>query len=151
MSKQLDLFDQSKKQWVEESKSAPTRNYSFDTISGESIDSLYFPKNPTENYLHKLGFPGQFPYTRGVHANMYRGKLWTKRQFSGFGTPQETNARYHSLLDKGQTGLSVAYAMPTLMGYDPDQPYSEGEVGKCGVSVSTILDMENIFKNIALG
>ena len=82
---------------------------------------------------------------------MYRGKLWTKRQFSGFGTPQETNARYHSLLNKGQTGLSVAYDMPTLMGYDPDHPWSEGEVGKCGVSVSTIVDMENLFKNIDLG
>ena len=151
MSKQLDLFDQSKKKWRDESKSAPTRNYSFDTISGESLDTLYFPKEPSGDYLDKLGFPGQFPNKRGVHANMYRGKLWTKRQFSGFGTPQETNARYHSLLNKGQTGLSVAYDMPTLMGYDPDHPWSEGEVGKCGVSVSTIVDMENLFKNIDLG
>ena len=139
MSKQLDLFDQSKKKWRDESKSAPTRNNSFDTISGESLDTLYFPKEPSGDYLDKLGFPGQFPYTRVVHANMYRGKLWTKRQFSGFGTPQETNARYHSLLNKGQTGLSVAYDMPTLMGYDPDHPWSEGEVGKCGVSVSLSL------------
>ena len=120
-------------------------------MSGESLEPLYYPVKPSDDYLEKLGFPGQFPYTRGVHANMYRGKLWTKRQFSGFGTPEETNSRYHSLLNKGQTGLSVAYDMPTLMGYDPDHPWSNGEVGKCGVSVASIKDMEKLFKDINLG
>ncbi len=133
MATQKELFKDMKKKWEEEIKSSSTRDYNFDTLSGEKIDSLYLPDNPEEQYLEKLGFPGQFPYTRGVHANMYRGKLWTKRQFSGFGTPEETNARYHSLLSKGQTGLSVAYDMPTLMGYDPDHPWARGEVGKCGV------------------
>ena len=100
--------------------------------------------------MEKLGFPGDFPYTRGIHPNLYRGKLWTKRQFSGFGTAKETNKRYHSLLEKGQTGLSVAYDMPTLMGYDADHEMSIGEVGHCGVSVSSILDMERLFDGIDL-
>ena len=151
MTKQLELFKKSKKQWEDDFNSSPSREYSFDTISGEPVDPLYIPESPNDDFLDKLGFPGQFPYTRGVHANMYRGKLWTKRQFSGFGTPEETNARYHSLLDKGLTGLSVAYDMPTLMGYDPDHPWSQGEVGKCGVSVASIKDMEKLFKDIDLG
>ena len=151
MTKQLELFNKSKKQWEDDFNSSPSREYSFDTISGEPVDPLYIPQSPNDDFLDKLGFPGQFPYTRGVHANMYRGKLWTKRQFSGFGTPEETNARYHSLLEKGLTGLSVAYDMPTLMGYDPDHPFSEGEVGKCGVSVASIKDMEKLFKDIDLG
>ena len=100
MTKQLELFDKSKKQWEDDFNSSQSREYSFDTISGESVDPLYLPKEPGKDYLDKLGFPGQFPYTRGVYANMYRGKLWTKRQFSGFGTPEETNSRYHSLLQK---------------------------------------------------
>ena len=151
MTKQLELFKKSKKRWEDDFNSSTSREYSFDTISGEPVDPLYVPQNQNDDFLDKLGFPGQFPYTRGVHANMYRGKLWTKRQFSGFGTPEETNARYHSLLEKGLTGLSVAYDMPTLMGYDPDHPWSEGEVGKCGVSVASIKDMEKLFKNIDLG
>ena len=144
-------FDESKKIWEENLTSSPTREYNFDTLSGKKLDPLYFPKSPDENFIEKIGFPGQFPFTRGVHANMYRGKLWTKRQFSGFGTAKETNKRYHSLLSKGQTGLSVAYDMPTLMGYDPDHLWSEGEVGKCGVSVASIKDMENLFSGIDLG
>ncbi len=144
-------FDESKKIWEENLSSSPTREYNFDTLSGKKLDPLYFPKSPDENFIEKIGFPGQFPFTRGVHANMYRGKLWTKRQFSGFGTAKETNKRYHSLLSKGQTGLSVAYDMPTLMGYDPDHLWSEGEVGKCGVSVASIKDMEDLFSGIDLG
>ena len=144
-------FDESKKIWEENLSSSPTREYNFDTLSGKKLDPLYFPKSPDENFIKKIGFPGQFPFTRGVHANMYRGKLWTKRQFSGFGTAKETNKRYHSLLSKGQTGLSVAYDMPTLMGYDPDHLWSEGEVGKCGVSVASIKDMEDLFSGIDLG
>jgi len=151
MSEQLEIFNRAKDQWEKEVQASATRDYSFDTLSGESIEPLYYPESPSDGYLEKLGFPGQFPYTRGVHANMYRGKLWTKRQFSGFGTPEETNARYHSLLSKGQTGLSVAYDMPTLMGYDPDHPWAKGEVGKCGVSVTSIKDMERLFDGIDLG
>jgi methylmalonyl-CoA mutase N-terminal domain/subunit len=151
MSDQLELFNQAKAKWKKEANSSTTRDYSFKTLSGESLAPLYYPESPNNEFLNKLGFPGQFPFTRGVHANMYRGKLWTKRQFSGFGTPEETNARYHSLLSKGQTGLSVAYDMPTLMGYDPDHPWSKGEVGKCGVSIASIKDMERLFEGINLG
>jgi len=151
MSSQLELFNQMKEKWEKDIQSSSDRDYSFDTLSGETVDPLYYPVNPHEDYIEKLGFPGQFPFTRGVHANMYRGKLWTKRQFSGFGTPEETNARYHSLLGKGQTGLSVAYDMPTLMGYDPDHTWAKGEVGKCGVNVATIKDMEQLFEGINLG
>ena len=151
MSRQLELFNKAKKKWDKKVQTSVKRDYNFDTLSGESLEPLYYPDKPSDDYLEKLGFPGQFPYTRGVHANMYRGKLWTKRQFSGFGTPEETNSRYHSLLNKGQTGLSVAYDMPTLMGYDPDHPWSKGEVGKCGVNVASIKDMEQLFKDIDLG
>ena len=151
MSRQLELFNKAKQKWDKEVQTSVKRDYNFDTLSGESLEPLYYPDKPSDDYLEKLGFPGQFPYTRGVHANMYRGKLWTKRQFSGFGTPEETNSRYHSLLNKGQTGLSVAYDMPTLMGYDPDHPWSKGEVGKCGVNVASIKDMEQLFKDIDLG
>ena len=124
MSKKRKSFDDAKREWEKNISNSPIRNYNFDTLSGKKLDPLYYPKNPDNNYMDKLGFPGQFPFTRGVHSNMYRGKLWTKRQFSGFGTALETNKRYHSLLSKGQTGLSVAYDMPTLMGYDPDHPWS---------------------------
>src|SRR5580700_9615068 len=100
----------------------------FTTISGVPIEPLYGPEDVTRD----LGAPGEFPYTRGIHRDMYRGKLWTMRQFSGFATPEETNRRYHYLLAQGQTGLSVAFDLPTLMGYDADHALSEGEVGKCG-------------------
>ena len=151
MSKKRKSFNNAKREWEKNISNSPVRNYNFDTLSGKKLDPLYYPKNPDNNYMDKLGFPGQFPFTRGVHSNMYRGKLWTKRQFSGFGTALETNKRYHSLLSKGQTGLSVAYDMPTLMGYDPDHPWSEGEVGKCGVSVASLGDMEDLFSDINLG
>ncbi len=151
MAKNKTKFEKAKQDWKESFNNSVLRNYNFDTLSGKKLDPLYYPENPDEDYLDRLGFPGQFPYTRGVHSNMYRGKLWTKRQFSGFGTAHETNKRYHSLLSKGQTGLSVAYDMPTLMGYDPDHPWSEGEVGKCGVSIASINDMEDLFEGIDLG
>ena len=151
MAKNKKSFDKAKKEWKKNLSSSPLRNYNFDTLSGKKLDPLYYPEEPDDRYMDNIGFPGQFPYTRGVHSNMYRGKLWTKRQFSGFGTALETNKRYHSLLSKGQTGLSVAYDMPTLMGYDPDHPWSEGEVGKCGVSVACLDDMENLFSGINLG
>ena len=151
MSKQLDLFNDAAIAWKNEAADARVRDYNFDTLSGESLDQLYFPEAGENGYVEKLGFPGQYPYTRGIHANMYRGKLWTMRQFAGFGTPEETNERFHYLLSHGQTGLSVAYDMPTLMGYDPDHPYAVGEVGKCGVSVASLKDMERLFKSINLG
>ena len=151
MSKQLNIFNDAANTWKKEAAEASARDYNFDTLSGECLGQLYYPAADENGYMEKLGFPGQYPYTRGIHANMYRGKLWTMRQFAGFGTPNETNERYHYLLSHGQTGLSVAYDMPTLMGYDPDHPYSAGEVGKCGVSVASLKDMERLFKDINLG
>ena len=151
MNEQLNLFKSRLDQWVKTTESLPTREADFDTLSGEELDLCYFPDSPNSNYVDSIGFPGQFPYTRGVHPNLYRGKLWTMRQFAGFGKPEETNNRFKKLLEKGQTGLSVAYDMPTLMGYDPDHPYSKGEVGKCGVSVASLADMETLFDGINLG
>ncbi|MCH8023616.1 MAG: methylmalonyl-CoA mutase [Candidatus Marinimicrobia bacterium] len=137
--------------WVEEAGRAPQRDYSFDTVSGQPVDLLYLPPQVDADYLEDYGFPGQYPFTRGVQANMYRGKLWTMRQFAGFGTPEETNQRYKYLLSQGQTGLSVAFDMPTLMGYDADADIARGEVGRCGVAVSSLKDMETLFDGLDLG
>ena len=128
-----------------------TLERSFSTISGVPVEPLYGPEQLKDfDPERDLGDPGQFPYTRGIHQDMYRGKLWTMRQFSGFATPEETNRRYHYLLQQGQTGLSVAFDLPTLMGYDADHMMSEGEVGKCGVSISSLEDMEILFHGIPL-
>ena len=143
-------FSDSEKKWKEDIKNSSQRNYSFKSASGEDVDLLYYPEDNENNYLDKLNFPGQFPYTRGIHPNLYRGKLWTMRQFAGFGTPAETNQRFKHLLEQGQTGLSVAFDMPTLMGYDADHPLSEGEVGMCGVAISSLQDMEILFDGIDL-
>ena len=143
-------FSDSEKKWKEDVKNSSQRNYSFNSASGEDVDLLYYPEDNENNYLDKLNFPGQFPYTRGIHPNLYRGKLWTMRQFAGFGTPAETNQRFKHLLKQGQTGLSVAFDMPTLMGYDADHPLSEGEVGMCGVAISSLQDMEILFDGIDL-
>ena len=151
MGKKNQTFDEAFELWKSEVESAGTRDYDFDTVSGQPVDLLYLPNEQSPEYLDKLGFPGQYPYTRGVHPNMYRGRLWTMRQFSGFATPQETNRRYRFLLKQGQTGLSVAYDMPTLMGYDPGHAFAIGEVGKCGVSVASLRDMEILFDQIDLG
>ena len=130
---------------------AGERQAEFTTISGRPIHRLYTPEDLSEfDYARDLGEPGQWPYTRGIHTTMYRGRLWTMRQFSGFATPEQTNQRYRYLLGQGQTGLSVAFDLPTLMGYDADHPNSEGEVGKCGVSVSSLADMEALFDGIPL-
>ena len=150
MNKRKEEFLKREKKWKEDIDSYPKRDYNFNSISGKNLEELYYPDNPNDEYIDKLGFPGQYPYTRGVHANMYRGKLWTMRQFSGYGSPAESNKRYHYLLSQGQTGLSIAYDLPTLMGYDPDHPISNGEVGKCGVSVATLNDMEILLKDIDL-
>src|SRR5881394_3445234 len=127
------------------------RKQSFQTVSLEEVNRLYTAADLTEsNTARDISFPGEFPYTRGIHPTGYRGKLWTMRQFAGFSTPEETNARFKYLLAEGQTGLSVAYDLPTLMGYDADSPLSEGEVGKCGVAVSSLADLEVLFDGIPL-
>jgi methylmalonyl-CoA mutase N-terminal domain/subunit len=125
---------------------------SFTTVSGRPVNELYTVADVAQvDYARDLGDPGTFPYTRGIHSSGYRGKLWTMRQFAGFGTPEETNARYRQLLAAGGTGLSVAFDLPTLMGRDPDHALSFGEVGKCGVSVASLADMEQLFHEIPLG
>ncbi len=130
---------------------SPERQKRFSTISDQEIPRLCTPGDcGSLDYLEHLGFPGRYPYTRGVQASMYRGRLWTMRQFAGFGTPEDTNQRYRYLLSQGQTGLSVAFHYPTLMGYDSDHPRSRGEVGKCGVAVDSLRDMEVIFDGIPL-
>jgi methylmalonyl-CoA mutase N-terminal domain/subunit len=133
-------------------KKSPERAVSFTTVSGRPIERLYSGDDlATLDYSRDLNHPGAFPYTRGIHPTGYRGKLWTMRQFAGYGTPEETNARYRALLAAGGTGLSVAFDLPTLMGRDPDHPLSLGEVGKCGVSVVSLADMERLFEGIRLG
>jgi methylmalonyl-CoA mutase N-terminal domain/subunit len=123
----------------------------FTTLSGVPVHPLYGPQQLGDfDPARDLALPGAFPYTRGIHETMYRGRLWTMRQFSGFATPEETNRRYHYLLEQGQTGLSVAFDLPTLMGYDADHALSEGEVGKCGASISSLADMEILFRGIPL-
>ncbi len=132
-------------------KSGKVRQAKFTTVSGEPVDLLSTPDDiENVNYLAEIGFPGEFPYTRGIHATGYRGKLWTMRQFAGFGTPEDTNQRFKYLLEHGQTGLSTAFDLPTLMGRDADDPFSEGEVGICGVAISSLADMEILFKGIPL-
>jgi methylmalonyl-CoA mutase N-terminal domain/subunit len=127
----------------------PERMERFMTTSSASVERLYTPLDtPDLDYTHDLGFPGKYPFTRGVHATMHRGRLWTMRMFAGFGTAEETNARYKYLLEHGETGLSVAFDMPTLYGYDSDAPEALGEFGKCGVAVSSLADMEILFDGI---
>jgi methylmalonyl-CoA mutase N-terminal domain/subunit len=130
---------------------APETKQRFESVSLEEVQRLYTPADlGTLNFSEDISFPGEFPYTRGIHPTGYRGKLWTMRQFAGFSTPEETNARFKFLLAQGQHGLSVAYDLPTLMGYDADSLLSEGEVGKCGVAVSSLADMEVLFDEIPL-
>lgn len=132
-------------------KQSPPRLPRFSTVSDQEINPLYTPQDVHEqDYMRDLGFPGEFPYTRGVQASMYRGRLWTMRMFSGFGSAEDTNQRYKYLLAHGETGLSVAFHMPTLMGYDSDSPRAIGEVGKCGVAIDTLKDMEILFDGIPL-
>ena len=143
-------FSKAAQKWKIDAASSSQREYSFKSASGEDVDLLYYPENGNNDYSEKLNFPGQYPYTRGIHPNLYRGKLWTMRQFAGFGTPAETNQRFKYLLSQGQTGLSVAFDMPTLMGYDADHPIATGEVGVCGVAISSLKDMEILFDGIDL-
>jgi methylmalonyl-CoA mutase N-terminal domain/subunit len=123
----------------------------FTTISGEPVNCLYTPADlPDFDFARDLGFPGEYPYTRGVHATGYRGRLWTMRMFAGFGTAEETNQRFKYLLEQGQTGLSIAFDLPTLYGYDTDAPEAMGEFGKCGVAVSSLADMEILLEDLPL-
>jgi methylmalonyl-CoA mutase N-terminal domain/subunit len=129
----------------------PETKNNFQSVSLEDVNRLYTPADVSSvDFSRDVSFPGEFPYTRGIHPTGYRGKLWTMRQFAGFSTPEKTNARFKYLLAQGQTGLSVAYDLPTLMGYDADSPLAEGEVGKCGVAVSSLADMEVLFDAIPL-
>src|ERR1700733_3267446 len=145
------------KKWEEQTLAptlakSPERAHEFTTVSSYPIRRLYTPADlPDWNEERDLGLPGEPPYTRGIHSTMYRGRLWTMRQFAGFGTPEESNARYRYLLENGQNGLSVAFDLPTLMGYDSDHELARGEVGKCGVAISSLADMETLFQGIPLG
>jgi methylmalonyl-CoA mutase, N-terminal domain len=138
-----------KDSWQEELSRLPERGEPFTTVSGRPVQALYTPlDNENLDYEKDLGFPGSYPYTRGVQANMYRGRIWTMRQFSGFGDAFDSNRRYRYLLEQGQTGLSVAFDMPTIMGYDSDHERSLGEVGRCGVAIDSLEDMEILFDQI---
>lgn len=159
MSEQNDLkrIEEARGQWEAETlkpalAQTPERAERFTTASMTPVERLYTPADlPDFDYLRDLGFPGDYPYTRGVQPTMYRGKLWTMRMFAGYGTAAETNRRFKYLLEQGQMGLSTAFDLPTLMGYDSDHPFSAGEVGKCGVAIDSLADMEMLFDGIPLG
>lgn len=141
----------SKKEWLETAEKIKTTGMKFTTLSGEDVELLYAREDVKDiDYDKEIAYPGEFPYTRGIHHNLYRGRVWTMRQFAGFGSPENTNQRFKYLLEHGQTGLSTAFDLPTLMGWDADAPLSEGEVGICGVAVSSLADMKILFDGIPL-
>jgi len=144
-------FKNAKEKYLEKVKNSRTTGMKFTSVSGMDVNVAYSPDDiEGTDYLRDLNFPGEYPFTRGIHANGYRGKLWTMRQFAGFGTPEDTNRRFKYLLNNGQTGLSVAFDLPTLMGRDSDDEMSAGEVGICGVAISSLEDMEKLFDGIPL-
>ena len=149
---ELERLREQLRRWEEEFGVTPARDALFSTISGMEVAPLYTPADRMsgEAYTEALGVPGQYPFTRGPYASMYRTRLWTMRQFAGFGAAEDTNRRYKYLLEHGTTGLSVAFDFPTLMGYDSDDPRSLGEVGVCGVAISSLADMETLFEGIPL-
>ncbi len=155
-SEKLNKIKEEKERWEQTTykksvEKVPERLKSFTTVSDQPINKLYTPDDIKDfDYFKDLGFPGEFPYTRGVQPTMYRGRLWTMRQFAGLGTAEDTNQRFKYLIEHGETGLSTAFDMPTLMGYDSDSPMSRGEVGKCGVAIDTLKDMEILFDGIDL-
>ena len=150
------MANKTKQEWRETTlapalKRAAERQEKFETSSGVEIDTVYTPEDlPDFDYVRDLGYPGEYPFTRGVQPNMYRGRIWTIRQYAGFGTAEETNQRYRYLLEQGQTGLSIAFDLPTQIGYDSDHPLARGEVGKVGVAIDSLRDMEILFQNIPL-
>ncbi len=149
MKKDYDLWKKNK--YLEGLKKSGTEKKPHTTISGKKIKELYTPEDLKDfDYREDLSFPGEYPFTRGIHPTMYHGRLWTMRQFSGFGSAEDTNKRYKYLLKHGQTGLSVAFHLPTLMGADSDHPLAEGEIGKCGVAIDSLADMEILFRGIPL-
>jgi len=152
MSTEKSKFEQERQRWEKTTAAhAKDRPVKFMTTSSVPINELYGPEDMQHiDFDRDLSFPGEFPYTRGIHANMHRGRLWTMRQFAGFGTAADTNQRFKYLLEHGQTGLSTAFDLPTLMGRDSDDPLSEGEVGVCGVAISSLRDMERLFEGIPL-
>ncbi len=147
-------FDKEYEAWLSKTeelmKRFPERKEAFQTSSDITIERLYTPKDPDDQYIETLGFPGSFPYTRGIQPTMYRARHWTMRQYAGFGSAEETNRRFRYLLEQGQTGLSVAFDLPTQIGYDSDDKMSKGEVGKVGVAIDSLKDMEILFKDIPL-
>jgi methylmalonyl-CoA mutase, N-terminal domain len=146
------MDEQELERWRDHYRKAGERDADFQTLSGEPLEPLYTQEHVKDlEYDRDLGYPGHYPFTRGVYHTMYRGRLWTMRQFAGYGSAKETNARYKFLLKKGQGGLSVAFDMPTLMGRDSDDPRSEGEVGRCGVATDSLADFETLFDGIPLG
>jgi methylmalonyl-CoA mutase, N-terminal domain len=148
---QSEEYQQAYLLWKARAESGSTTGWKHTTLSGKPVEMLYNPQDSTaHDFIENVGFPGQYPYTRGIHPNGYRGKVWTMRQFAGFGTPEDTNERFKYLLAHGQTGLSTAFDLPTLMGRDADDPWSEGEVGICGVAISSLKDMETLFAGIPL-
>src|ERR1019366_4395538 len=147
----VDNMPVSYEEWRAAYGLTPERDSPFTTLSGEEIRPLYTEHDLPRDTEASIGLPGQYPYTRGVYPSMYRGRLWTMRQFAGFGTAAETNERFHYLLEHGQTGLSTAFDMPSLMGHDSDSPRSLGEVGREGVAVDTLDDMQTLFSGIDLG
>jgi len=150
-ARELQRLREEVRLWRERFGAMPLRDDAeFTSVSGRSVEPVYTALDLPEDIQARLGLPGDFPFTRGIHPTMYRGKLWTMRQFAGFGTAEDTNSRYKFLLERGQTGLSVAFDFPTLMGYDSDHPRSEGEVGRCGVAISSLADMETLFDGIPL-
>jgi methylmalonyl-CoA mutase, N-terminal domain len=146
----VDTKKGARERWEEAYSKNPERDAEFSTMSGIPVKALYTPDDVEGSYDEKLGYPGEYPYTRGVYPNMYRGRLWTIRQFAGFGDAEETNKRFRYLIDHGQNGLSVAFDMPTLMGLDSDSPLSLGEVGTEGVAVDSLEDMERLFEGIPM-
>ncbi len=154
--KEIEKIKKEKEKWENNIFSThknrhPERKDKFENLSSIEIKPLYTPDDiSNKDYLRDINFPGVYPYLRGLHPTMYRGRLWTFRQFSGFGSAEETNKRYKYLLNHGETGLSVAFDYPTLYGYDTDHPMSRGEFGKCGVAISSLQDMEILFKDIPI-
>ena len=149
------MLEEEKKRWEEKTlkpalQRHPERKSEFRTLSGIPLPRLLTPSGHESDYLDKSGFPGEYPFTRGVQPTMFRGRLWTMRQYAGYATAEESNRRYRFLLEQGQTGLSVAFDLPTQIGYDADDPIAEGEVGRVGVSISSLQDMQTLFRSIPL-